>query len=411
MTKKSILEGIKVLECAFAAAAPITTTQLTVHGATVIKVETHKRLDMLRVVPPYRGGKADINRGAVFEALNAGKHGISLDLSKSKAQEIVFKLALWADVVVDGYTPGVMKRWGLDYGNIKKRKADIIYLSTTQQGQFGPHANFLGYGWQAAALGGFYQLTGWPDREPSQVWGAYTDFINPYHQSSVIMAALLYRQRTGKGVYIDESQFECGLKFLRPAILDYTVNGRVAKRMGNRNPQGAPHGVFKCRGEDRWVAIAVFSDEDWISFCRVIGKSEWIKDGRFATIGARKKNEDDLEKLVEQWTVKYNPEDIMQKLQSAGISAGVVATFEDLMDNDPQLRHRGAFPTVEHPVTGMQIHRAPSYKMSLTPPEIRPAPMLGEHNRYVLKDIVGLTDADIDDLLAEGCITTEADCA
>ena len=409
MTKKKILDGIKVLECAFAAAAPITTTQLAMHGATVIKVETHKRLDMLRVVPPFRGGKADINRGAVFESLNSGKYSVSLDLGKSKARDIAIKLALWADIVLDGYTPGVMKRWGLDYESLKKKKPDIIYLSTTQQGQFGPHANFMGYGWQAAALGGFYQLTGWPDRGPSQVWGAYTDFINPYHQSSLIMAALLYRHRTGKGVYIDESQFECGLKFLRPYILDYTVNGRVAKRMGNRSPHGVPHGVFRCRGEDRWVAIAVFTDEQWISFCRVIGNPEWSEDIRFTTLAERKKNEDDLERLVEQWTIKHEAEDVMQKFQAAGISAGVVETFEDLLDKDPQLRQRKAFPTIEHPETGLQIHRAPSYKMSKTPPELGPAPMLGEHNSYVLKEILGLSDAKIDDLLAEGCITTEAD--
>lgn len=411
MKGKQIFEGIRVLECAFAAAAPITTTQLAMHGATVIKVETHKRLDMLRVVPPFRGGKADINRGAVFESLNSGKYSVSLDLGKPKARDIAMKLATWADIVLDGYTPGVMRRWGLDYESIKKRKPDIIYLSTTQQGQYGPHAKFMGYGWQAAALGGFYHLTGWPDRGPSQVWGAYTDFINPYHQSSVLMAALLYRRRTGKGVYIDESQFECGLKFLRPYILDYTVNGRVAARMGNRCPYGAPHGVFRCQGEDRWVAIAVFKDEEWSGFCNVIGKPEWREDPRFATFVARKKNEDELERLIEEWTMKHTSEDVMKMLQAAGVSAGVVETFEDMYDKDLQLRHRKAFPTVEHPETGKQIHRAPSYQMSKTPPVLGPGPMLGEHNNYVLKEIVGLSDDEIAGLLAEGCITTEADAA
>jgi len=411
MSGKRILEGVKVLECAFAAAAPITTTQLAMHGATVVKLETHKRLDMLRVVPPFRGGKPDINRGAVFEAINPGKYGVSLDLGKPKAREIAMKLAAWADIVLDGYTPGVMKRWGLDYDNVKEGNPGIIYLSTTQQGQYGPHANFLGYGWQAAALGGFYQLTGWPDQGPSQVWGAYTDFINPYHQASVLIAALLYRKRTGKGLYIDESQFECGLKFLRPHILDYTTNGRVAHRMGNRSPEAAPHGVFRCRGEDRWVAIAISTEEEWRSFCEVAERPGWALDPRFETLKARKKNEDVLEKLIEEWTLKHKPEEVMERLQGAGVSAGVVETFEDMYDKDPQLRHREAFPTIRHPETGEQIHRAPSYKMSKTPPELGPAPMLGEHNHYVFKEILGLPEEEINQLLAEGCITTEADCS
>jgi len=409
MPGKHILEGIKVLEFAFAAAAPITTTQLAMHGATVIKVETHKRLDIMRVIPPFRGGKPDINRGAVFELLNAGKYGISLDLGKSKAREIAIQLASWADIVVDGYTPGVMARWGLDYNNLKERKRDIIYLSTTQQGQYGPHASFMGYGWQAVALGGFYHLTGWPDLAPSQVWGAYTDFINPYHQASALIAALLYRKRTGKGVYIDESQFECGLKFLRTQILDYTINNRVASRIGNRSSYAAPHGVFRCQGDDRWVAIAIFSEDEWKTFCEVINKPEWLKDLRFETLPARKKNEDALEVQLQEWTVKHTPEEIMKVLQEVGISAGIVETFEDMFDNDLQLRFREAFVTIRHPVTGEQIHKAPSYKMSKTPPRLRPAPMLGEHNKYVLGQILGLSNDEIVTLKDTGCITTQAD--
>jgi benzylsuccinate CoA-transferase BbsF subunit len=155
------------------------------------------------------------------------------------------------------------------------------------------------------------------------------------------------------------------------------------------------------------VALAVFCEDEWLSLCQVIAKPELSNDTRFATLADRKINEDELEMCIEQWTVKHDPEDIMNKLQSAGVSAGLVETFEDLLDKDPQMDHREAFPTVEHPVTGLQIHRAPSYKMSKTPPEIRPAPMLGEHNRYVLKEIAGLSEAEIDDLLVEGCITTE----
>ncbi len=407
--KKRIFEGIKVADFTWAATGPQVGRTLAEHGATVIRIETHRKPDLCRVIHPFMG-KPGINRSPFSAILNTNKYGISIDLTVPAGKEIAYKLIKWADIVSDSFTPGTMKKLGLGYDEAREIKPDIIYSSTCSQGQYGPDSMLGVYGIQTAPISGFSMLTGYPDRDPVLVYGAYTDYVSPWSLVSYLAAALCYRCKTGKGVYLDHSQCEAALTFLAPAILDYTANGRVMNRMANRDPIAAPHGVYPCKGEDRWIAIAVTTDEEWENFCLVIGGPKWTRDPMFATLTGRKENEDKLDGLVGEWTVHHTPEEIMTWMQAKGVPAGVAQTMEDLHNHDPQLKSREFFVPLHH--TEMETH---SYyneaaRFSKTPVQLtKAAPCLGEDNEFVLKEVLGMTDDDIADLLINGVITTEDD--
>ena len=405
---KQIFEGIKVVDFSWAAVGPQVCRELAEHGATVVRVENHSRLCPLRTFAPFKDAVPGINRSAFYAAYNANKHSISLDLKHPKAKEVSRRLIEWADIVADSMTPGTMARMGLDYESCRKINPSIIYFSSTQQGQYGPHRDFQGVGHHINALAGFSTCTGWPDSDPTMVFSAYSDFVAPWYLLITVMGALLRRRRTGEGMYIEQSQFEAGLSFVAPDMLDYMVNKRCVERNGNRDRYMSPHGVYPCRGSDRWVAIAVADDEQWQCFCEVVEHPEWSSDPRFATILGRKENEDELDKLVADWTRDFTPEQVMVMMQEAGVSAGVVQTCEDLL-NDPQLKHRQHFRVLEHPEIGPHSYHAPAYRLSETPCDIsRPAPCLGQDNHFVYSEILGFSDDEIADMLIEGVLTTES---
>lgn len=408
---RQVFEGIKVFDFAWAAVGPQVGRELAEHGATVIRVESHRRLDSLRTAGPFKDGKPGTNRSAMYTAYNTNKYGISLDLNNPKSKEVARRLVAWADIVADSMAVGTMAKLGLDYESCRKINPGVIYFSTTQQGQYGPHSGFKGFGHHANALLGLCTATGWPDSEPTLPFTAYCDYIAPWYVIIAVIGALLRRHQTGKGMYIEQSQFEAGLSFIAPHLLDYTVNEHAVTRMGNRDRYMSPHGVYPCRGADRWVAIAVANEEQWQCFCPVIGHTDWIGDPRFATILNRKENEDELDRLIGEWTKDYTPEQVMTILQDAGVPAGVVQTGEDLL-NDPQLKHRQHFRVLDHLEIGPHSYHAPAYRLSQTPCDIkRPAPCLGQHNDYVYKEILGFSDDEIADMLVEGVITTDADVA
>jgi benzylsuccinate CoA-transferase BbsF subunit len=383
--------------------------ELAEHGATVVHVESHRVPALERVSGPFKDFKPGIDRGAFGMCYNTNKLGVSLDLNRAKGQEVARRLVEWADIVADSMTPGTMAKWDLDYESVRKIKPDIIYYSATLGGQEGPYAKFQGYGAQGAAVAGMYAVTGWPDRPPAFIFGAYTDFIAPYFLLPALIAALDYRRRTGEGMYLDLSQWEAGIDFLGPAILDYVVNNRVATRTGNRSPYAVPHGTYRCSGTELWVAIAVRTDEEWKALCKVIGDPDWSRDPKFATFLSRKENEDELDRLIEEWTINHAPEEVMSWTQDVGIPAGVVQNCQNLFD-DPQLKHRGHFQWLDHKVMGPVAHHAPAYRLSKTPFKMTKAgPCLGEDNGYVYKEILGYSDDEIADLLVEGVITTDAD--
>ncbi len=407
MKMKKALAGIKVVDFTWSIVGPLTTMILAQHGATVIRVESHTRLDFVRVSGPFKDGIAGIDRSAFYGSVNANKYGMSLDLNNPRGPEVAQRLVKWADIIADSMTPGKMKKWGLDYGSVRKIKPDIIYLSSTLQGQYGPYAGQPGYGPQATALAGLYELTGWPDGPPAFIYCAYTDSISPYYLVPVLGAALARRRKTGKGLYIDQSQVEAGVTHLGPALLDYTVNRRITTRMGNRDPYSAPHGCYPCLGDNRHCVIAVRSDGEWRAFCKAIDKPEWTKDPRFATQLQRKENEDELDRLIGEWTQNYAPEEVMYIMQSAGVPAGVVQNPKDLFE-DPQLKHRGQFQWLEHEVMGLMPYHSQAFTLSKTPGQLAtPPPCLGQHNEFVYKEVLGYSDDDISDLMAEGVITVE----
>ncbi len=407
------LNGIKVVELAYAGVGPQITRELAEHGATVVRIESHRAPDPLRMMSPFKNFESGLNRSAFGACYNTQKYSISIDLNMTKGPAIAKQLVLWADVFLDGMTPGTTTKWGLDHESISAIKPDIIYAGTSQLGRTGPDSAFSGWGYLLMAMSGFTNITGRPERTPLNVVASYTDYIAPWYMVIALLGALDYRNRTGRGMVINQSQLESSLQFLSPALLDYNVNGRVMSRNANRHPYAAPHGVFPCRSSEtsteQWVAIAVFSDEEWQAFCRVIDKPGWIEDPKFAGVLGRKENEEELEELIAKWTEELPAEQIMSMMQNAGVAAGMVQSPEDLF-NDPQVKHRNHFRPLEHQVIGRHSYNAPAYKLSKTPCDIsKPGPCLGEDNEFVFKEILNMTDDDIEEFLVAGVITTEMD--
>ncbi|MFC1864696.1 CaiB/BaiF CoA transferase family protein [Chloroflexota bacterium] len=400
---KKLLEGIKVADFTTNIAGPLTTKALSDYGAKVIRIEGRSRHDGSRLSGPFKDDISGLNRGGDWNQWSTGKLSVALNLTRPKGVDIAKRLVAWADIVVENFSGGVMERLGLGYEELKKVKPDIIMLSTCMMGHTGPYAAQPGYGFHLMAFSGFSQIAGWPDREPPYL-GPYTDFIAPEFSAVAILAALDYRRRTGKGQYLDLSQYETGVCFMAPLILDYAVNRRVADRMGNRYEYAAPHGAYRCRGEDRWCAIAVLTDEEWQSFCKVIGSPAWTNEPRFSTLLARKQNEEELDRLVEEWTINHSSEEVMSMMQAAGVAAGVVETSEDLLEHDPQLRHRHFFWELDHPELGKYRALGPPFVLSKSPYEMRRAPLLGEHNEYALKEILSMSDEEIAQLVIEGVV-------
>ncbi len=403
MTKK-VFDGIKIADFTWVGAGPMTTKYLADHGAQVIRIESSAHPDLLRVTPPFKDGIPGLNRSAYCACFNNNKLGLGLDLNHPRAMEVVRRLVDWADIVAESFSPGTMARWGITYQDLSRIKPGIIMYSTSQQGQTGRHSRIGAYGTQLVALAGFTHLTGWPDRGPTGPYGPYTDAMVPPLGAAALAAALDYRRRTGRGLHIDLSQYETAINFLAPAMLDYTVNRRVQGREGNRNPDAAPHGIFPCKGDNRWCAIAVFTDNEWQALCNVADNSSWTADPGFSTLPLRKENETELEQLLAGWTVKYDAEELMNKLQAAGVPAGLVENGEDI-HHDPQLEHRYYLWELEHLEIGKHYYERPPFKLSKTPAELNKAgPCLGEDTRYVCTEILGISEEQLTELSAEGVL-------
>ncbi len=401
-SQQRILKDVRVVDFGWAIVSPAAAGYLGFLGATVVTVESSTRLNIIRQAGPFKDGIPHPDRSAFYTNYNAGKYSIVLELKNPRGMEIARKLIQWADVLMENFAPGVMGRLGLDYDSVKKINPSIIYTSSSQLGQNGPLAQFRGMGVQGAAMAGLYSVTGWPDGEPVGPFGAYTDLLAPKFLIPAILAALLYRRRTGKGQYIEQSQVEAGLNFIAPALMDYIVNKAVLNCPGNREPNAAPHGAYRCQGEDRWCAIAVYTDEEWKAFCRAIGNPPWTRDQKFATLLGRKKNEAELDTRVEEWTAGHPADYVMNHLQRAGVPAGMVAKAEDL-HKDPQLLHRQHYRRLNHPVIGPHSYDTPAFRFSKTPITVeRPAPCLGEHNQYICMEILGMKEEEFRSLEKDG---------
>ncbi len=399
---KQVFEGVKVADFSWSVAGPIVTKCLADHGAFVVRIESARHPDVIRTTRPYKDNVPGVNRAGFYAAYNDNKYGVALNMSHTRGLEVARRIAAWADIVAESYIPGTMERWGLGYGELCKINPSVIMFSTTNQGQSGPRARQRGFGYHLTSLAGFVHLSGWPDRGPSMISVAYTDIVSHHFTVAALVAALDYRRRTGKGQHLDISQYEASVQFLAPLLLDTTANDHVSGRMGNRNETAAPHGVYPCQGEDRWCAIAVLTDRQWNGFCRSIGDAEWSRSDRFSSLPARKQNEDELDDLIAAWTRNFAAEEVMEKMQSNGVPAGVVSNCRDIYRN-PQLRERCHFIPLEHPEIGRYYFESPPFVLSGTPAEIkRPSPCLGEHNEYFYTKVLGMSDEEFVRLLAEG---------
>lgn len=392
------LEGVKVADFTWVWTGPTTTKVLADFGATVLRIESQKRPGVWRIQPPFKDDKPGFNRGGVFNSINTSKMSITIDLSNPKGKDLAKQFVAWADVVTDNFAGGAMERMGLSYETLKEIKPDIIMMSSALMGQTGPWHDSPGYGDQLSAISGLHEISGWPDRIPGEI-GFYTDFIAPRFNALTILAALDYRRRTGKGQYLDIAQHQGGVQFMAPLLLDYEVNGRVATRQGNYDPYAAPHGIYPCKGEDRFCAIAVNTDEEWQSFCGVLGNPDWTEEAGFATLESRLENLEELDKRVKEWTVTLTDDEIMKTLQEAGVGAGRVGDTRDQMENDPQLQFREFYQEREHPELGKYHPPRQPCVLSKTPCDIKRAPLIGEHSQYALEEILGLGDDEIQELV------------
>ncbi len=397
------LAGLKVVDFMWALAGPGATRMLADFGATVVRVESSARLDVCRTIRPFMAGDELPEKSALFHTTNAGKRMLTLDITKAEGREVVFDLVRWCDVVAEAFTPGTMRALGFDYETLRAINPGIIMLSTCLMGQTGPLSRFAGYGNLAAAVAGFYSITGWPDRQPAGPFGAYTDYIAPRFNAAALLAALDHRRRTGEGQHIDLAQSEAAMHFLTPAILDYTANGNVQRRQGNADPHLAPHGVYPVSGDDQHIAIACANDAQWLALCSLIPGLDG-QDPALHGAAGRLQRRSELDRLIAAHSESCSGPELEARLQAAGVPAAMVQNSPELL-TDPQLNHLGQFVTLPHHeggetvVEGSRIHMSRSVARTDTS-----APTFSRDMMYVLNDVLGYDDDRISTLLVAGAL-------
>ena len=390
------LAGVRVADFSWVWAGPFCTAHLAHLGAEVIKVESRARLDLTRRLPASpRGIKPSANTSAVFNQWAQAKKSLRLDFTTPEGRRIVRELIQHSDVVVDNFATGVMDKLGFGYDDLKQLKPDLIVASISGYGHTGPQKNYMAYGPAIAPLTGLSSLTGYPGGPPAEVGLSYGDPNAGINAAVAICAALVARQRTGGGQYIDVSLWEAVAALLPEGWMAYAMNGQQPARQGNRDPWLVPHNCFRCAGEDEWVSIACGTDQEWQALCRAMDQPELLRDARFRTATDRKAHEDDLEERLTAWTSRRDKWDITERLQAVGVAAFPSMNSHDL-DRDPHLTERGFFVRLPHPEVGRQTHTGIPWLLSNAPNGVRaPAPLLGQHTDAVMRDILGYADAEI----------------
>jgi crotonobetainyl-CoA:carnitine CoA-transferase CaiB-like acyl-CoA transferase len=399
--RRAAWDGTNIVEFGSGAAGPIATRYFVEHGATVLRVESRSRPDFLRVYALGPDNPHGLEGAPMFDGLNVGKRSVTLNLKHPGGTDVAKRIVgEWADAVVENFAPRAMRGFGLDYHTLAAIKPDLVMVSSCLQGQTGPHRDYPGFGGQGAALSGFNWLTGWPDREPLGPYGTITDSLAPRFVASALAAGLLYRRRTGRGVYLDLAQVEAGSYSLSPWLLDYEDDGTIGSRMGNRSPRAVPHGAFACEGEDRWVAIACWTDDEWARLTGILG----FDDPSLATLKARLERVDDVEAAVEAWTASRTREEVADLLQAAGIEAVPVQDFGDV-HADPQVAYREHFVPLTHPYMGDGLYERNGTRVGDTHHGYdRPGPTLGQDNDWVLGELLGLSADERKRLEADGAL-------
>ena len=399
------LEGLKVADYSWVGVGPISGKYLADHGANVVRVESSTRADNLRTAGPYKDDEAGWNRSQFFAEFNTSKRSLSLDLKHPGAADVNQRLLGWADVVLESFTPGAVDRIGIGYEAARAINPRIVMVSSCLLGQTGPCAQMAGYGYHAAGLAGFTEITGWPDRAPDGPWNAYTDTVAPRFLTATLLAALDHVRRTGEGQHIDLGQLEAAVHFLAPEILSRQANGTRYSRNGNRSLDAAPQGIYPCRGDDQWCAIAVETDVQWQQLRRALGDPDWAQGPALATADGRLAQHDLLDTRLSEWTRKRGADEAMEALAAAGVPAGRVQQSRDL-HLDPQLIHRGFHREFEHGEMGRMPYSGHQFRVSGYDNGPRgPAPLLGGESFEILADELGYTPEEVADMMASGAIS------
>jgi benzylsuccinate CoA-transferase BbsF subunit len=398
------LEGLRVLDMSWVMVGPVSGRYLADLGADVVKIESAKRIDPLRTLGPFKDGKPGPERSASYHNLNAGKRSLAIDIRKPAGREMILRLAEWADVALESFTAGVLDSLNLAYADLRARNDRIIMVSTSLLGQTGPQARGTsGVGTMGASMSGATFALGWPDRPPSGTFGPWTDAVAPRFIVASILAALHRRSRTGEGCYIDVAQAEAGIQFMLPAFYEYAANGTVPLRRGTAgSPPRAPHGVYRCAGNDRWLALDASADSHWTSLRNLIGGT--LAQSKFDTLLGRIRSRDELDQAISAWTAAREALACETELQAAAVPAHVVSRGGDLFA-DTELRAIGYLKKINDPVMGEAEIEGPRFSLNRTPTvETARGPRIGEHSKEILKHICRLSDDEIDTLERDGVL-------
>ena len=413
------LHGIRVLDFTVVWAGPWASMLLGDLGAEVIRVESINRADQVSrgaprpsptILEQARGayyvdrtpGERPWNRYGYFNFPGRSKCSITLDLTRPDGLEAVLRLAAVSDVLLDNNRTSTLARFGITYEAMRAVRPDIVYLAMPAFGTTGPYARYRGFGANTEAIVGHTWLRGYPDADPSMTYVIFhADAAAGVSAAFALIAALHYRRRTGVGQFIDMSQAENMVHHLTPAFMDYSMNRRSQESIGNRHVSIAPQGVYRCLGEDDWVAISVRSNAEWHSLCRAIGQPSLASDPRFGTTSNRIRNHDELDRILSAWAQDKDKYAVMETLQAAGVPSGPVIAYQDA-HYDPHLHARGFFELVSEPEAGIHLHPGRGFRFSETPLHVRsPAPTLGQHNDYLYRDLMGYSDGDYQRLVDE----------
>lgn len=395
--QKRPLAGIRILDFGQVILLPFATRWLAWLGAEVILVESRKRA-FQRVTPPFAYNKSGPNTGARFNTMNNNKLGCTLNLKSPEALALVKKLVMKSDVVTENFSTGTMDKLGLGYEALSAVNPSLIYLSASAFGRTGAWSDFIGYHSSVNAFSGLAQITGYENGNPRLLGAVLPDTIGGIYIMYALLLSLFNRRRTGKACFVDFSMLEGMLSVMPQPIIDFTLNQKEWTRVGNRDAVKVPHGIYRCVGDDRWVSISVASQAEWQRFCKAVGHLEWASDARFVDEMCRHKNATELDASIESWSVTQDAEAAARLLQDVGVAAGSVLSVAQLL-SDKQLVERGFVIDIEHPEAGSRKTVGLPWKIGGVPePDYRRSPLLGESNDYVFKELLGLSDDEVEEL-------------
>ncbi|MBT4522618.1 MAG: CoA transferase [Halieaceae bacterium] len=405
MTRALPLKDIRVINLGWVWAGPVTGQTLSYLGAEVLKIESEARVDMTRNLPPFAEGEVSFNRSLSNHACWAGNGSVSLNLKKPEGKKLVLDLVAEADVVIENFGPGVMEKMGFGYDQLREVKDDIVLCSMPATGLSGPLKNVRTYGLSLTSITGLDSLVGYKNGGPIPVENAFSDPFAGIFSAFAIVTALNHRDNSGVGQHIDFSQQEAIMQMTGPAYMDYVLNNRVGGPKSNEHPvaAAAPHGVFPCVGEDRWISLAVPSDEEWLCLKAAMDNPAWSEEVEYSSLEKRLENIDELHAQVAQWTVGFDDYELSEKLQAQGVAAAPVLNVADLLSN-PHYKARGTFIEVTHPLGFEETIYGAYVKTSRSKAQVKPGPWIGQDNERAFKGILGMDDDSYRQLIEDKVI-------